>query len=367
MVDSSHINCDEDGDVMKRKYYIDNIRWIFILVLIPFHAAMAWNGWEGNYIWFEPCKPLSAFVIFVDPPYMATLFVLAGMSIKFSLKKRSSKQFLMERVHKLLVPLLIGIATVVAVMTYYADRFHNGYCGSFLSHYKVFFTHISDFTGYDGYFTPGHLWFMLFLFLVSCLVLGVIGLQKRFLLDLSFENCKLIGVILIGVVPEIFAPVLDFGGKSIGRSFALVLLGYYIFSEETVIHRMEKYAGIFLGITAVSSSCLVILFVFLENQTSVWNTIFCDISQWFGILGVIGFAGKHMNWNNKVTQYLSKNSFRIYIVHFMWIVISQYYLSQVVSEIYLLYALSVISALLLTLFTVEVIGWIEKMIKRDRK
>ena len=79
MVDSSHINCDEDGDVMKRKYYIDNIRWIFILVLIPFHAAMAWNGWEGNYIWFEPCKPLSAFVIFVDPPYMATLFVLAGM------------------------------------------------------------------------------------------------------------------------------------------------------------------------------------------------------------------------------------------------------------------------------------------------
>lgn len=33
-----------------RKYYIDNLRWASILLLVPFHSAMAWNSWgEGNY------------------------------------------------------------------------------------------------------------------------------------------------------------------------------------------------------------------------------------------------------------------------------------------------------------------------------
>ena len=35
-----------------RKYYIDNLRWITLLILIPYHTAMAWNVWgELNYIY----------------------------------------------------------------------------------------------------------------------------------------------------------------------------------------------------------------------------------------------------------------------------------------------------------------------------
>lgn len=37
-----------------RKHYIDNLRWITILLLIPYHAAMAWNVWgEPNYIFLR--------------------------------------------------------------------------------------------------------------------------------------------------------------------------------------------------------------------------------------------------------------------------------------------------------------------------
>ncbi|NLG03883.1 MAG: acyltransferase family protein [Clostridia bacterium] len=81
---------------MKRQHYIDNLRWICILILIPFHTAMAWNTWESNYIWFGTDKFLSSFVIFVCPYYMPLLFVLAGMSMNFALRKRSYTQFLME-------------------------------------------------------------------------------------------------------------------------------------------------------------------------------------------------------------------------------------------------------------------------------
>ena len=70
----------------KRKHYIDNLRWICILLLVPFHAIMAYNCWgEANYIHLAENKALSAIDIFIFPWYMALLFVLAGISARYSL------------------------------------------------------------------------------------------------------------------------------------------------------------------------------------------------------------------------------------------------------------------------------------------
>ena len=123
----------------ERKYYIDNLRWFCILLLIPFHSAMAWNCWgEGNYIWLYENKILSSLITIISPWFMPLLFVLAGMSARCSLKRRSYKQFALERVKKLLIPLITGVLTVVAYMAYMADKYNNNYGGNFLEHYQVF-------------------------------------------------------------------------------------------------------------------------------------------------------------------------------------------------------------------------------------
>ena len=140
----------------QRRYDIDNLRTFCILLLVPYHAAMAFNCWgEANYVWFNESRILSAFVTFVSPWYMAALFLAAGLSARFSLQKRGMTGYVKERVKKLLIPLIAGIFTVVAALTYYADRWHNGYAGNFFSHYRIFVTRITDLTGYDGGFTPG--------------------------------------------------------------------------------------------------------------------------------------------------------------------------------------------------------------------
>ena len=59
------------------------------------------------------------------------LFVLAGISTKFALQKRTKKQYLAERVKRLLVPLLFGTAILMPVMTYLADKFNYAYRGGF--------------------------------------------------------------------------------------------------------------------------------------------------------------------------------------------------------------------------------------------
>lgn len=47
-----------------RKYYIDNLRWITFLMLIPCHAAIAWNVWgEPNYIYYGSSQVISSIVV----------------------------------------------------------------------------------------------------------------------------------------------------------------------------------------------------------------------------------------------------------------------------------------------------------------
>jgi hypothetical protein len=62
---------------------------------------------------------------------MALLFVLAGISARSALKKRTYKNFALERISQLLLPMITGMISVVALMAYFADSFNYGYRGNF--------------------------------------------------------------------------------------------------------------------------------------------------------------------------------------------------------------------------------------------
>lgn len=96
-------------DLTIRKHYIDNLRWIILLILIPYHTSQAWNTWdEPNYIFIEGNRLISSIIVFFSPYFMPLLFVLAGISAKYALQKRTYKEYLGERVNRLLVPFLFG-------------------------------------------------------------------------------------------------------------------------------------------------------------------------------------------------------------------------------------------------------------------
>ena len=338
----------------ERKYYIDNLRWMCILLLIPFHGAMAWNNWEGNYVWFEGNRFMSSFVILISPWFMPLMFVLAGMSTRFALKKRSYGQFAVERVQKLLVPLITGTLTVVAYMTYIADKYFHGYSGNFFSHYHVFFTRLTDLTGYDGSFTPGHLWFILYLFLISMVSLIIIKIQRRFLPEFTLAGLKSVFLPLLLIIPLVMTPVLNLGGKSIGQFLALYLLGYYVLSEEKILNKLTKHKYIYLTLMLICEGIEIYLFIWKEQRSGWLLTVCSIIPLWFGVLGILGLAQGVFNQNNRVTKYLSQRSFSIYIFHFGWLVTFQYLLSKSFST-FVLYIVSITLTLLCTLFSCEII------------
>ncbi len=339
----------------ERKYYVDNLRWLWILILMPFHAAMAFNNFESNFIWLYQNKILSSIPIFISPWFMSMLFVLAGMSARYALNSRTFKQFAVERINKLLIPLLTGMVTVVALMAFFAEKFHNNYDGTFLEHYKVFFAKINEMSSYSGYFTPGHLWFVLFLFLISMVSFLLISLQNKFLPKLSFANMKTVFLPVIMLFPLIMHPVLNFGGKSFGEDLALFLLGYYVFSEEDVLKRMTKYRYVYLAIMLVSDIILTLTFVWQGKQTGILMVVSYSCASWFGILGFMGLARCIFNQNNAFTKYMSSRSFLFYIFHFGWLVIFQYYLSKVTDSLAVLFGVAVLGSYVMTFLTCEVI------------
>lgn len=141
---------------MTRKRYIDNLRTFCVLLLVPYHAAMAFNNWgERNYILLGSSDTLSAFVMAVSPWLMSLMFLLAGMSARLSMAKRSPREFIAERAKRLLLPFGVGVLAVMPILAYLGDVANNGYDGNFFAHYAVFFTRFTDFTGYDGGFGIG--------------------------------------------------------------------------------------------------------------------------------------------------------------------------------------------------------------------
>ncbi len=347
----------------QRKHYIDNLRWVCILLLVPFHAAIAHNSWgEANYIHFEESKVLSAFVVLVSPWYMALMFVLAGTSARYSLQKRTAKEFLAERAKRLLFPLILGLLTVVPVMAYYADVFWNHYAGNFFGHYQIFFSRFTDLTGYDGGFTPGHLWFLLYLFFVSVLALAIICLQERFGKKNRFSPRKRlpnpgIGIVYAcGLLPAVAKPVLNMNGKSAGAFFSLFMLGYYLLSQEEILAQIKKYRLPSLLVFLVSDTANVCLYLWSNLSGGLLNLATMQAALWFGILAALGYGQAYFNGSCKLTRWLSENSFLFYIWHFMWLVVCQFYMHRLLANTWVLFFASVIAAYLLTFGTILLVN-----------
>lgn len=224
-----------------RKYYIDNLRSFTILLLFPVHTFMIWNDFgSGFYIWQGENKILSTLIVLVNPWFMPILFVLAGMSSRYALEKRTVREFVIQRIHKLLVPFLLGTVFLVPFQTYYARKFYDGYGDGIWSNWLYFFTHLTDFSGYDGAFTPGHLWFILFLFIISMLSLALFHFLPYEKMAAKVEKMPVWGILFLFIPIWLMYYLGNFGGYSIGKNLALYLVGYYVLNNDSVMEKLEK-------------------------------------------------------------------------------------------------------------------------------
>lgn len=312
---------------MERKNYIDNLRWLSILLLFPFHAAMVFNDYGENwYIVSKPVAAISSFTLATYSWFMPLLFVLAGISAGYALEKRTPKQFVKERFRKLFVPLVSGILLLIPAQTYFAERFHNGYTGSYFQQYVLYFTKKTDLTGFTGGFTPGQLWFILFLFAISLVALPIMMWYRKSGRKIDAGKIRIPMLLPFFVVTSLMALVLNFGGRSLGEDFTLFLLGFFFLSNDEVIARLEKSRWpLFMAAVLLNASLIFIYYNFPSMSRGLGADIYQRFIAWESILAFLGMAKKYFNFRTKVTAYLAQGSFPIYVLHQSILVAAAYY------------------------------------------
>ena len=338
-----------------RKHFIDNLRWMDVFLLIPYHAAQAFNCWgELNYFLFEPDRAVSSFIVFFSPFFMPLLFLLAGMSTKYALERRSYGQYILERVKRLLVPFLFGTLVFCPVLAYIGNKTNFGYSGGFFEHYVIFFTKWTDLSGFDGGFGVGQFWFLYFLFVISIVSVGIIALVKK-ISKKGISSLPYPVLCLFAIPLPFLYDLLSIGGKSFAEYLYIFLLGYFILSSDRVIETLRKYRYISISIGLTAAVLNVWMFIWSGKDLGTYNVIAKALTEWIMILGLIGIGRNSLDFKNKVTDFMSQRSFPYFSFHFVWIVLFQYLLAGVLgSSTVLLYTVPMIPAFIATMICSEI-------------
>ena len=306
----------------RRIYYIDNLRWMTVSLLILFHTSVAYNTWnEANYIFLGSVKPIASVVTFISPWFMPLMFLLSGVSSRYSLQKRGTAAFIRERLIRLGIPLVFGIIVLNPILSFIADKSHNGYAGGYFEHYGVYFSRITDLTGYDGGFTLGHLWFLLILIVVSlfsCVIIKLIPDNKT-------------ATRITGVLLSVFA-VANFDMKFFGKPpvmfLCVYLLGYYVFADRDFVASLSRFKWIFITLFLFSSVADAVLYIYTDGFDAL-NTVCWYMSFITGVPALITIGHDHLDFSNRITAFNASISYVFYIIHFPIVVICQYFLSLI--------------------------------------
>ena len=167
----------------QRRWDIDWLRILAVVaLLVPYHTFRVFDVLEDWYVKNDQSSTaLNWFNYLGDAIGMQLLFLLAGAATWFALRRRSGGQYAWERVKRLLFPSVFSLLIVVPPLSYFGLRSHSDYAGSFLEWYPSFFEfYPEDPAGYFmGGFTVAHLWFILFLLVISLVALPLFLCFKR--------------------------------------------------------------------------------------------------------------------------------------------------------------------------------------------
>jgi len=230
----------------ERRKDIDWLRIFGILLLFPFHAARVFDSREFNYIHSDATSSACvAFMNIIWPWFMPLMFLVAGIATWYALQKKDAGHYIKERVLRLFIPLVSGIILIVPIQGYMARLQQGTLNGGYFNYlFTQFLTDFSDISGYRGTFTPAHLWFILYLFVFSCVLLPLFmhiihARQKRCIGFIGHFFNKGWFLMLLFIPLTVSEALPDIGGKNPFFYGLYFTVGFLIASNEESIKTIE--------------------------------------------------------------------------------------------------------------------------------
>jgi glucan biosynthesis protein C len=156
-----------------RLHWIDALKALVIVGIAVFHASLVFSGspWVVNNS--QSSLILMGFGGFTFQWGIALMFVLAGGATWFGLRRRGVVRFARERITRLGLPLVLGVA-LLSPLQWYVEHTRSIQLGDLLRSYVTFWgsVHVS-WSPASAYGLVFHLWFLTHLLAISLLTLPV--------------------------------------------------------------------------------------------------------------------------------------------------------------------------------------------------
>lgn len=308
-----------------RRNDIDRLRILAILLLFPFHTARVFDYWEPNYIKNQALSwTASWLIIAVGTWFMQLLFLISGFSASFALRRRSGRQFVVERIQRLLVPFLLGLLLIVPPQAYLARLQQGTAQGSYWQFLSRFFSDFSDLSGYRGTFTPAHLWFILYLFVISLATLPLLSSRRRQAPPSDDWVGRLLrspwGLLTMFIPLTLSEALPDLGGKNPFYFALFYLLGFWLARDEQLAKVIDRYKGWTAGVVAAGIAPYILLLRATAGATdfsagSIALAFLRNLLVWCLLLTLLGYAGKYWRGEGKWLPWLNQAAFPVYVVH----------------------------------------------------
>ncbi len=313
---------------MERKHFLDNIRWVTVLLVLFYHVIYFYNnkgvfGGIGGFGDYPECRQYQDVVMYILYPwFMPLLFLLAGIGSRYALQKQSAKEWFKARTRKLLVPSTIGL---------FVFHWMVGYFNTLVASRQGVFDGMPAIAKYlmMAVSGTGPLWFIQVLWLLCLVLLLVRAVDSKDKLYSLCGKANYVVIILLGVLfwvgeqtliknprPESLDGLLNLYKPF----FYLVpfLLGYFVFAHDEVQDKLEK-AWIPLMVCAVVSGTVLIITTFGQDNTSpqyLGSPLNC-LYSWLMCLAMMAWFKARFNHTGAFAGYMTRNSFGIYVVHYL--------------------------------------------------
>jgi len=337
-------------ETTNRRYDIDWLRVLAFYLLIFYHVGMVFVPWEFHIKNSTTAEWFETWMAFLSQWRLPLLFLISGIVVYYSLGKRTSGKFLLERAKRLFIPLIFGMLVIVPPQIYF-ERISNGVQ---FANYWEFWKTVFNFVPYPmgGSLSWHHLWYVLYIFVYSFFALPIflflrsdksITIKNR-ISGFVKSNPNTIYLIIIPLLlfyyllvrkfPTSHALIDDWYNHSI--SFTVFLFGFLIasidgFWDAITLKRKQSL------IMAAIPSAILILFVWgptfeIPFEEATWFIYLYGIFKWTLIvsllLAALGYSKIFLNKSSRILSYANESVYPLYILHQTVMIAFGYYIIQ---------------------------------------
>lgn len=323
-----------------RLAFIDNIRWVMIILVLSMHSADTYSPF-GNWYYVEhPVVGLPTVLFFgfyqsfLQAFFMALLFFIAGYFTPGALDRKGPGRFLRDRFVRLGLPTLLYMLVVGPLTEYYVSKTWRT-PDSFV---KAWWGHIVD---GEVFSMTGPMWFCAAL-LIFCAVYAALRLlsppavaKASHAVALNDRNVLLL-VAAVALATFLVKAVLPAGTSFFNMHLAdfpsyIILFTAGIFAyRDDWLTRLSYAFGLRWGVTALGAGCLLWPILIVSGGAlresyapfdTGWHWQNLGMCLWAALicvgvsLGLIALFREKVNVQGRIARLLSANAFAVYLFH----------------------------------------------------